>query len=131
MKFRPPLPPHREDGFTLVELLVVVVIIGILLSVAISSYLGTRGRAERSTAAANVRAIVPSIEAYGSDEGTYSSMTLAALKADYDQALDVSRYSFGSAANLTDSSYCVQSTAGAETWSKAGPGDPISPGACS
>ncbi len=125
-------PPRalREDGFTLIELLVVIVIIGILLSVAVSSYLNLRARAERVTAAGNVRAIVPSIEGYGNKNGTFVGMTLAALKADYDQSLDPSDYSFGSSGNLTATSYCVESTLGGETWSKAGPAEPISPGAC-
>ncbi|MBA3331741.1 MAG: hypothetical protein H0T39_12895 [Actinobacteria bacterium] len=57
-------------------------------------------------------------------------MTLAGLKADYDQSLDPDDYSFGSSGNLTATSYCVESTIGGETWSKAGPGRPIRLGAC-
>jgi type IV pilus assembly protein PilA len=49
------LEDRSEGGFTLIELMVVVLIIAILLAVAIPSFLGARSRAQERASQANVR----------------------------------------------------------------------------
>ena len=116
---------RNEGGFTLIELLVVIIIIGILLAIAIPSYMKFRDRANKSAAQANVRSSIPAVEAYFADNNTYSGATLAYLQTTYDQG--VKNIVIQSASATT---YCVQSTVGAETFNKNGPGADIVSGVC-
>jgi type IV pilus assembly protein PilA len=114
-----------QGGFTLIELLVVIIIIGILLAIAIPSYLKFRDRANKSAAQANVRASIPAVEAFYADNNTYAGATLSYLQSTYDQG--VKNIVIQSAGSTT---YCIESTVGAETWKKAGPGADILTGSC-
>ena len=109
-----------ERGFTLVELVVVLVIVAVLLSIVVSSLTGVRGQAEEAAAKSNILQIVPSIEAYYADKGSYDGMTLASLEASYDQGLETTRYTL----SASPSTYCVESTWGGQTWRKNGPTQP-------
>ena len=115
---------RSEKGFTLIELLVVMIILAILTAIAIPSYLSFKDRANRAAAGADVRSIIPSIEAYFSDNGTYSGMTVAILQASYDQAINLSTYNFGTGTQ-TATSYCIQATSPNQTAAKAGPSSQI------
>ena len=110
--------PRGEEGFTLVELMVVLAIIGALLAIAVPSYLGYRGRAADGAAKANIRQALPSVEAYYNDNGTYSGMTVAKLKAGYDSGLSASLSVNGVP---SDTTYCLTDTEGGRVWSAKGP----------
>lgn len=117
----------EESGFTLIELLIVLVIIGILLAIAVPSYLGFKARAEKTAAQANVRAAVPAVEAYYSDNGDYqfnklpsgaaAATPLAALQA-IDQSISATTLTTITAGAAT---YTIASVKGACTATKAGP----------
>ena len=68
---------RRSGGFTLIELMIVVAIVGILASIAIPEYSQMTLRAKRSELAMNVDAIRLSEFAYHAEWSSFTSCTLA------------------------------------------------------
>ena len=64
--------PRRDDGVTLVELLVVILIVGILAAIAIPSFLDQQSKAYDATAKEVARAASQAAETYETDHaGNY------------------------------------------------------------
>jgi type II secretion system protein G len=57
MMMRTLLNRRREQGFTLVEIMIVVLIIGILLAIAVPSFINARERSRANACRANLRQI--------------------------------------------------------------------------
>jgi general secretion pathway protein G len=65
-----PAQHRRESGFSLIELLIVVVVIGIIMAITVSSLLHARDKARQGATISDMRNIATAIEAYSLD---YSS----------------------------------------------------------
>jgi type IV pilus assembly protein PilA len=65
-------PSREESGFTLIELMVVVLIIAILIAIAIPTFLGARQRAQDRAAQSNVRNALTAEKTYYTDAQVYS-----------------------------------------------------------
>ena len=63
---------NKDEGFTLIELMVVVMIIAVLIAIAIPSFLGFRKSAQDRSAQSELRNVLLSEKAYWLDNGQYT-----------------------------------------------------------
>ena len=66
------LQGEREGGFTLIELMVVVLIIAILIAIAIPTFLGARQRAQNRAAQSSLRNALTAAKTMFTDNQTYA-----------------------------------------------------------
>ena len=71
----------REEGFTLIELMVVVLIIAILIAIAIPTFLGARQRAQNRAAQSSIRNALTAAKTAYTDASDYSTANAAGLLA--------------------------------------------------
>lgn len=117
---------NRERGFTIVELLIVIVIIGILAALVIVAYSGITSRAKKQAAQASASAVQKKIEAYAADQsGTYpafadASVLVAALDGVEVSKITSAGLSIGATAAVTDTT--GQKTVAIESCTAGGTG---------
>lgn len=88
---------QNERGFTIVELLIVVVVIAILAAITIVSYNGITNRANQSAAKSTAATAQKKVELYQSENGRYP-IAASELSSDQSDSWYLASSSFGSTA---------------------------------
>lgn len=65
---------NKNSGFTIVELLIVIVVIGILALLVITTYSGIQGKARNSKRQTDLASLQTHLEAYYNDNGYYPTL---------------------------------------------------------
>ena len=69
---------QQESGFTIVELLIVIVVIGILAALVLNTFQGVQARARDTERTTDVNALHTQYEVYFNDQGYYPTYAVAA-----------------------------------------------------
>src|SRR5688500_15348343 len=121
---------NKDDrGFTMIELLVVVVIIGVLVAIAVPVYLNYRQGAADKSAPSDVRGAISAVEQYYTENGNAypadatgdnedGDVDLITLAGDSPQQITLSDKTQLGYVNNGDGSYllCATNTGGSEKW---------------
>ena len=74
---RKPIRPRRQAGFTLVEIMIVVLIIGVLLNIALPSFVGARDKSQARSCVKNMNDFLVAKEQYATDNKIPASSATA------------------------------------------------------
>ena len=114
----------KQSGFTIVELLIVIVVIGILAALVITTFTGIQQKARNTERTTDVKALHGQVEAYYAQNGRYP--TLANLNDSAWRGTNMKGLDQEALKDPKGAGYTLASTAGANTYSydvqKAGGG---------
>lgn len=84
------LVSRAAKGFTLIELMIVVAIIGVLAAIAIPNFVKFQCKSKQSEAKTNLKALYVAEEAYRSEYNTYAAVDEIGPNHNFDEPSDIS-----------------------------------------
>jgi type IV pilus assembly protein PilA len=103
---------RNEQGFTLMELMTVLLIIGVLAAIAIPSFIGQTARANDAAAKTQIGTLQTAMKEFAMDnDGSYKGATLAKLKESEPTLNDRTTATAKEVAGATATSFEVESEA--------------------
>jgi len=114
---------NRESGFTLTELAIGMLVVGILASVAVPSFLGARNNAYDKEAQASLIAVMNAADILYANQGDFSDASTAQCGDSTTLAADIQKIEPGIdavAASVSSSNPLTVSVQAAQTWSSNG-----------
>lgn len=95
----------RRTGFTIVELLIVIVVIAILAAITVVTFNGVTARAENTKTISAVQSTIKAQKLYANTYGTYIPVTYGCIGGDSCAKIDTSANCFGVGGVSPSSSY--------------------------
>jgi type IV pilus assembly protein PilA len=119
---------QKQKGFTIVELLVVIVVIGILAAITIVSYTGVTAKANTAAAQSNASSVQSIVNAYYTDNqagggngswpgtataiNTYAGLSTALATKPYGLTINLNTFALTSVNGRNNVSYMIKGTTG-------------------